>query len=542
MFAQLTVRQKLMAGFGLLLALLVIIVIVAMLKLGDIRGKMQDITNNRYPKIVLINKVVVATLDVGRGVRNAIIITDPKEVEAEIAHVEALRAENNASLAKLDKALVSPKGRQLFERVQQTRNELSQQYAPLYEMARANKNAEALAILKQKFAPANNAFMAALNELAAYQDEMMQKAIDDGDHTYNLAREMLIATAALALIVAAAAAWFIARLVTVPLQKSAQLVLQIKEGDLSGQDEALPEARDEAIVMARDIQDMRRDLRQVVASIQENASNVSSAARELASMSEEVAGSAQRQSEATTSAAATIEELTVSINHVADNAEQASAQARSAGELASRGGRAVQASVGKIQVVTESVGTTAGQMRSLTEEVQKIGNIVTVIRDVADQTNLLALNAAIEAARAGEMGRGFAVVADEVRKLAERTTSSAQEITQMIGSIQQSAHRVVDSMEQSLSSVETVSGSAREASGSMQEIEGSTESIVGTISNITGSLGEQRSASLLLAQSMEQVSQMAEQNSATVEELATTSSQLSSLSQNLQQLTSRFRL
>ncbi|WP_254894729.1 methyl-accepting chemotaxis protein [Chromobacterium haemolyticum] len=213
-----------------------------------------------------------------------------------------------------------------------------------------------------------------------------------------------------------------------------------------------------------------------------------------------------------------------------------------AGDLASRGGHAVKASVGNIESVSSSVAATSDQMKGLTQEVQKIGNIVTVIRDVADQTNLLALNAAIEAARAGEMGRGFAVVADEVRKLAERTASSAQEITQMIGSIQGSANRVVGSMEQSLSSVGTVSDGASQATDSMQEIEGSTHSIVHSIGNITSALSEQRTASLNLAQSMERVSQMAEENSATVEELATTSSQLNALAQNLQGVTARFRL
>ncbi|AUH52939.1 methyl-accepting chemotaxis protein [Chromobacterium sp. ATCC 53434] len=542
MLSQLSVKQKLLAGYGLLILILAAIVVTAILKLGTIEAKEQEITENRYPKAELCNKIVLVTFDVARKVRDAIMASNPQEIEAIIGKIDALRAQNTAYLKELDKGLVSPKGRAIFEQAMQARDVLFAQYAPLYALVRANKDAESQTFLKQRFVPANEAFMTKLQELSAYQHERVQQAVDDNKTAYTQAITIMLTAAAIALALSVAVALFIANLVTTPLRKSVALVRNIQQGDLSGADEPLPVSRDEAVEIARNIQHMRQGLREVVSSIKDNANQVSDSAHELASMAQQVATGAQRQSEATAEAAATIEELTVSINHVADNSDQASRQARDAGELAGRGGHAVQASVGKIQSVSSAVAATSEEMRSLTGEVQRIGNIVTVIRDVADQTNLLALNAAIEAARAGEMGRGFAVVADEVRKLAERTTSSAQEITQMIGAIQQGVEKVVGSMEQSLASVDAVSGSARDASESMEEIEGSTRSIVGTIGNITSALGEQRTASLTLAQSMEQVSQMAESNSATVEELATTSSQLNALSHNLQGVTARFKL
>ena len=542
MLHQLSVKQKLLAGYGLMILILAAIVLTAIFKLNAIQAKEVEITENRYPKAALCNKIVLATMGVARAVRDAIIAQSPQEIEANISKAEELRAQNTASLDQLDKTLVSAKGREVFTRVQQARGALSALYAPLYALIRANKDAESVAFLKQRFVPANAAFAQTLDELTAYQNDKVQQALDDSKAAYNQAVTIMLISAAIALAIAVAVALFVANLVTTPLRKSAQLVRNIQQGDLSGADESLPNSRDEAVEIARIIQHMRQGLREVVSSIQDNANQVSDSAHELASMAQQVAGGAQRQSEATAEAAATIEQLTVSINHVADNSDQASRQAQEAGDLAGRGGHAVQASVGKIQSVSSAVAATSEEMRTLTGEVQRIGNIVTVIRDVADQTNLLALNAAIEAARAGEMGRGFAVVADEVRKLAERTASSAQEITQMINAIQQGVEKVVGSMEQSLASVDAVSGSAREASDSMEEIAGSTHSIVGTIGNITSALGEQRTASLSLAQSMEQVSQMAEANSATVEELATTSSELNALSHNLQNVTARFRL
>jgi methyl-accepting chemotaxis protein len=190
--------------------------------------------------------------------------------------------------------------------------------------------------------------------------------------------------------------------------------------------------------------------------------------------------------------------------------------------------------------LTLSVQQTSEEMTKLKQEVIEIGNIVTVIREVADQTNLLALNAAIEAARAGETGRGFAVVADEVRKLAERTTKSAQEITQMIQSIQANAEHAAQSMATSQESVSGMVTSADSTKDVIHLVQDSAHHVLGAIGNIDTALSEQRVASQELAKSMETVAQMAEENSATVEELATTSHVLMDLSSDLRKVVERF--
>jgi methyl-accepting chemotaxis protein len=317
---------------------------------------------------------------------------------------------------------------------------------------------------------------------------------------------------------------------------------RIADGDFSpNKNLLLLPARTEFGHLINTQETMRTKLIAALEEVRASAFQVNSSALELASTSEQVATSVQRQADSTAAASATLEELSVSIDHVSENANDASRQASQAGKLTEQGASNVRDSVACIDSVHDSVRQTCDEMATLKEEVTNIGNIVTVIREVADQTNLLALNAAIEAARAGESGRGFAVVADEVRKLAERTTNSAQEITQMIHSIQGKSERVVSSMTGSQQSVGGATESADKTRTIIGEVQRGAGEALGAISKINTALSEQRLASQNLAKTMETVAQLAEENSATVEELAANSRTLMDLSGSMRQVVERFR-
>lgn len=239
--------------------------------------------------------------------------------------------------------------------------------------------------------------------------------------------------------------------------------------------------------------------------------------------------SAKIQSEASSSAAAAVEEVTVSIGGIANHAQSTRTTAEQAGIAASDGARITAAASSAIESLAGTVRIAAEQVESLSQSSQEISRITGVIREIAEQTNLLALNAAIEAARAGEQGRGFAVVADEVRNLAERTSTATQEIGSMIQNILAETHTVVTGMRKGADHVAEGVTLANEAVGALSHIDEEMTRTTQMVGDISHASSEQQQAMTHLAHNLEQIASMTEQNVAVVTQTNATVDYLGSI-------------
>jgi methyl-accepting chemotaxis protein len=318
-----------------------------------------------------------------------------------------------------------------------------------------------------------------------------------------------------------------------------QVAHAIAAGDLTMEVHVQSGDRDSMLAAIRE---MQAKLREVVMSIQTEVHSVSSTAGQLSTSAQQVAESSRQQAEAASSMAAAVEEMTVSINHVSERSEEASRISSHSGDLSQSGADVIHGVAAEMQNIEGSVKSSSVIIGALEKQSGQITEIVNVIREIADQTNLLALNAAIEAARAGEQGRGFAVVADEVRKLAERTSSSTQEIAEMVQEIQNGTRSAVASMESGVEQAGIGVDLANKAGDSILGIRSEAVRVVEVVADITNALREQAVASGDIARNVEHIAQMAEENSAAVAETAGAAHDLGDMATKLQSLVDRFRI
>jgi len=367
--------------------------------------------------------------------------------------------------------------------------------------------------------------------------------IERADVLYKEIRTLLIAFGVAGLIVLIGISTTIIRSLLVQLggepAYAADIAQRISSGDLTVDVQVRP--GDNASLLAS-MRKMQGDLRNMVAQVLVNATKLGEATKMLASSTQEVSRNSRDQSEAASSMASAVEELTVGFSQVSSNATEAHSIAQHAGELSKQGGTVVQNAVEEMNKIADAVNQSSQVIVELGENSSQISAIVNTIKEIADQTNLLALNAAIEAARAGEQGRGFAVVADEVRKLAERTAQSTHEISTMIETIQIGTQHAVASMQTGSSRVSEGVAMANRAGESMNLIRDGANQVVAEVNDITAALSEQSAAGTQLAQEVERVAQMAEETSATIDKISNATLHLEQLAGTLQDSVSRFKV
>lgn len=314
--------------------------------------------------------------------------------------------------------------------------------------------------------------------------------------------------------------------------------------------------------------DDAEELDETGTSLSASAEEVTSAIDQIDASSTELARGADDLAEETQRASQNVDDLSASIEEITASLQQIDAQSEEATQLAEEGVAEADHAATRIRQATDSTSTVAQRIDSLEQSMSEVGEIITIIADIAEQTNMLALNANIEAARAGEAGEGFAVVANEVKSLAEESQESADEIAGIIEDVQEqtddlvnSIHEATEEVEEGAEAVETVGDhletiehrvgdtsegvakistavesqaeNAEQVSAVIDDAAGLTEEMTASVQQISSGIDEQADAMDEVARRAQRLSAMSEDTRDRVEAFKTAADETAQLNDDV---------
>ncbi len=511
-FLNLNIANRLRLGFGLLVALIVVIACIGANSLNKLHDGTTELADGVWPRAYQAN----IALDNLRGsigrVFQLVAVDDPAIHVQAIERLNINLAATDKALQDLEPLLVTSTGKAALAEAKERRTEYLALVGQVQALLKENKTDEARVLAYGKTYDALHAFAKSLRKQAEFQAGRFEASSNDADAIYVSALRIICGVAVIAVLLAIAAAVVITRSVVRPLSRAVEVARTVAAGDLTSRIEV--QGKDEAAQMMQALKEMNASLSSLVSEVRTGSDEIATAAREIATGNLELSSRTEQQAGALEETASSMEEMTSTVRQNAENAQQANQLAASASDVARRGG----------QVVARVVET----MGDIDQASRKIVEIISVIDGIAFQTNILALNAAVEAARAGEQGRGFAVVAGEVRTLAQRSAAAAKEIKGLI--------------DDSVAKVGVGSQLVADAGTTMDEVVTSVQRVTDIVAEISSASREQEGGITQINQAITEMDSVTQQNAALVEEAAGAAGSLQEQADRLAQMAAVFRV
>ncbi|MDR5857474.1 methyl-accepting chemotaxis protein [Caballeronia sp. LZ062] len=510
-----TIKNKLIAGFGLLAVLLVLVAGMSLRALSVATDGFAHYVHGINARADVAAQIRAAVDRRAIAARNLVLVTKPADLEMEKAAVERAHQDVQARLKQLQDMMASAsdtsdKARSLVGEMTSVEALYGPVATAIEALTLAGRHDEAIVKLDDECRPLLARLVKATDDYATYTNVRRDEMVREFEANYLMQRNVLLALCVFGGLFAVAAGIAVTRSITAPIAEAVGIAQTVARGDLRSR--IVAETKDETGDLLRALAQMNARLTETVSRVRESGGAVGGAARELATGNTDLSQRTEEQAASLQETAASMEQLTSTVRQNADNAQQASTLASNASEVARKG--------------NDVVGRVVSTMQGISDSSARIADITGMIEGIAFQTNILALNAAVEAARAGEQGRGFAVVATEVRSLAQRSSTAAKEIKELIAD---SADKVRDG-----------SALAGEAGSTMIEVTQAVARVTDIMEEIAAASTEQGRGIEQINQAITQMDEVTQQNASLVEEAAAASQALEEQGRKLNEVMAFF--
>jgi len=430
-----TLRQRILASFAVIIAIMLLMVVVSYSRLLKIEASESSVRDDAVPGVYYSSMIRGAWVDSYLQTQELLGLKEGQGISSEdAADYKAFETRLQEQMANYRNTVTTDEDRVEFAAFEKDHDTYMQIQDQVLDLHKRNLEADAVKLFTEKLTPAWYTGRMKLNDIIGENKRVADQAMANIDEAVAAAKVSMFVSLLVAVLAAGACGLLLMRAIMAPMNRIVKILEIMRTGDLSSRLNL--DRKDEFGAVETGFNDMMTELTSLVSQAQRSSVQVTTSVTEIAATSKQQQATATETAATTTEIGATSREIAATSRDLVRTMTEVSTAADQASVLAGSGQQGLARMEDTMHSVMGAADLVNAKLAILNEKAGNINQVVVTIVKVADQTNLLSLNAAIEAEKAGEYGRGFAVVATEVRRLADQTAVATYDIEQMVREIQ----------------------------------------------------------------------------------------------------------